>query len=101
MQIRRGIASGVVRFIVDPNLESGTVCAIGDYWFYFGGETAEHESPKEYLKHVPIEDVVGEIISVLNEFLLDEDTFGDEYKYYEAVLKEAEAEKKAEVQKEE
>lgn len=88
-QIKNGIATGVVHFIVDPNLGSGTVCAIGDNWFYFGGETAEQESPSEYLEHVPVDDIVREIMAVLSDFLVDEDTFGDEYKYYEAVLKEA------------
>lgn len=87
-QIRHGIAKGAVRFIIDPNMGKGTVCAIGDNWFYFGGETAEQESPNEYLEHVPIEDIVGEIMDVLNDFRLQTDMFGNEYEYYEAVLKE-------------
>ena len=89
-QIRRGIARGAVRFIVDPNMGAGTVCAIGDNWFYFGGETAEQESPKEYLEHVPIEDIVGDIMNVLNDFCLQPETFGDEYAYYESILKKSE-----------
>lgn len=93
-QIRDGIAKGVVRFITDPNLESGTVCAIGDNWFYFGGETAENKSPEEYLKHVPIEDIIRDIMNTLEDFRLwerveDAFDFGDEYNYYAAVLEEA------------
>lgn len=86
-QIRRGIVAGVVRFIPDPNLGSGTVCAIGDHWFYFGGEQAKHESPEEYLEHVSIENVVRSIIMVLDDFWRFK---CNEYNYYEAVLKKAE-----------
>ena len=38
--IANGITDGIVRFIVDPNMEEGTVCEIGENWFYFGGQTA-------------------------------------------------------------
>ena len=37
-------------FITDPNMGYGTVCKIGDYWFYFGGITAEEMEPDEYVK---------------------------------------------------
>lgn len=88
-QISDGIARGVVRFIIDPNMGGGTVCAIGNNWFYFGGEVAEEESPRKYLEHVPIEDVIGEIMDVLNDFSAHRNVFGDEYDYYEAFLKES------------
>ncbi len=93
-QIRNGIAAGVVHFIADPNSGSGTVCAIGDNWFYFGGEPATQESPEEYLAHVSIEHIVKDIVLVLDDFRRYEGMFDDEYKYYEAVLKEAEEAKK-------
>lgn len=88
-QIKEGIENGAIEFIEDPNAEYGTVCSIGDSWFYFGGETAEEESPEEYLKHVPIDDIVAEVADVLNEFRLQSETFGDEYTYYEHILKRA------------
>lgn len=34
--VREGIRNGSVRFVKDPNMEHGTVCQIGDNWFYFG-----------------------------------------------------------------
>ena len=46
--IRFGINEHVITFIVDPVLESGTVCCIGGNWFYFGGNEAESMTPKEY-----------------------------------------------------
>lgn len=85
-QVRNGYRSGVVQLTVDPNMESGTVCRIGEHWFYFGGMTAEEESPEEYRKHVPEEDILQEIMSVLDGFEKDEP---DEYLYYYCILQEA------------
>ena len=35
--IRNGMRKHVISFVVDPNMEHGTVCKIGGLWFYFGG----------------------------------------------------------------
>ena len=32
--VRSGIREHLITFIVDPNMGSGTVCSIGDSWFY-------------------------------------------------------------------
>lgn len=47
--IADGIQDDKVTFITDPNMGSGTVCKIGDLWFYFGGLEAEEQNPAEYL----------------------------------------------------
>ena len=86
--IEAGIKNGIVKFIVDPNTGSGTVCQIGDYWFYFGGQTAEEEGPEEYLAHVPMDDIAREIVDALKSFVQFEET-KDEFEYYNAVLREA------------
>ena len=67
----------------------GTVCQIGEHWFYFGGLTADEMTPEEYLQNVPMEDIVSEIYDTLLS-LKDADEAGDwtEYLYYEAFLKE-------------
>ena len=83
--IKNGIEQGVVRFVVDPNMEHGTVCAIGEIWFYFGGLTAEEENPDEYIKNVPIEDIVREIYETLKELRRE---CPDEYMYYLCNLRE-------------
>ena len=72
---------------VDPNVDYGTICKIRDGWFYFGGETAAELNPDEYLKAVPLEDIVNEIYDVLSAFKDQEET-KDEYEYYLAILKE-------------
>ena len=84
--LRNGIKHGVIRFVIDPNMESGTVCKIEDNWFYFGGETAEDMDPEEYLKAVPQEDIINEIFDVLEDFKFENE---DEYMYYLCVLREA------------
>lgn len=84
-KILSGINEHLVSFVVDPNMEYGTVCQIGDSWFYFGGVTAEEMSPEEYLSNIPIEDIVQEIFDVLDDFRKDEE-LKDEYDYYDVVL---------------
>ena len=83
--VRSGIREHLITFIVDPNMGSGTVCSIGDSWFYFGGQEAEDAAPEEYLANTPLDDLVREVYEVLEEFDKDDD-FRDEYAYYEAVL---------------
>ena len=83
--ILSGIKERLITFGVDPNMGSGTVCRIGDGWFYFGGLTAEEMSPNEYLANVPMEDIVREIHETLDEFSRDEE-LRDEYEYYKSVL---------------
>lgn len=85
--IRLGLEGGLVKLIVDPNMESGTVCQIGDNWFYFGGATAEEIGPYEYRRCIPTEDIVNEIFETLVSFHVDEGLC-DEYRYYDAFLTE-------------
>lgn len=101
--VESGIDKGIICFGVDPNAMSGTVCRIGNHWFYFGGSEAERYNPKEYLKNTPKSDVAREILETLNEFGTTE-VFKDEYAYYESVLTEsleAVAEKPASLTKQE
>ena len=67
-QIELGLKYGLIQLIIDPNLENGTVCSIGDDWFYFGGLTAEALSPEEYRKAIPITDISDEILNALEGF---------------------------------
>lgn len=83
--IRNGMRKHIISFTVDPNMEHGTVCKIGDLWFYFGGFTAEELDPDEYLANVPEEDIVREIFDTLKDFY-KQDELRDEYDYYAALL---------------
>lgn len=88
--ILEGIKYGLVQFKVDPFGEHGTVCAIGDSWFYFGGEIAEEMNPKDFLQTVPLEEIIEGIVTALDDFRTDENEAPPrEYRYYESVLTEA------------
>ena len=89
--VREGIRNGSVRFVKDPNMEHGTVCQIGDDWFYFGCLKAAELDHDEYVKAMPEADVVGLICNALDEFRKSGETFEDEYAYYEAYLNEQRA----------
>lgn len=79
--IEKGVEKCLVNFIVDPNSNHGTVCSIGEHWFYFGGHEAESSDPDDFIFNVPREDVVREIHGVLCEFKHDPN-FRVEYAYY-------------------
>lgn len=84
--LQAGYNHGIVQLIDSPN-NDGTVCQIGEHWFYFGGQTAEEMSAVEYIKAIPITDIINEIFDVLQEFSKD-DGFRVEYEYYTAFLEE-------------
>lgn len=85
--VKEGLDTGRIRLITDPVMEMGTVCAIGDNWFYFGGITAEEMEPVNYNDSIPKNDIVQEIYDTLTDFVKDE-VLLDEYMYYEEVLRQ-------------
>ena len=85
--ITQGINKGFVRFIPDSNLNTGTVCQIGESWFYFGGTDAESEMPGDFLNNSDKKEIVNSIYDTLEEFRKYENQ--DEYAYYDAYLNES------------
>lgn len=90
--IAEGYHSGIVKLVDSPNGD-GTVCQIGDNWFYFGGEAAEGVSPEEYKKNVPEDGIIDEIYFTLKDFNESGEEYADEYAYYEAYLNERKRQK--------
>ena len=85
--IADGLDSGAVSIVDSPNGD-GAVCRIGpEWWFYFGGQTAEQSTAADYVKNVPRADIVREIMDTLEDFREDP-SYQDEYGYYEAFLRE-------------
>ena len=82
--IEKAYEEGLIKIIDSPN-DDGAVCKIGEYWFYFGGETAAEMTASKYVSNVPKEDIINEITTVLDDFYGDE-TFEDEYGYYFAMI---------------
>lgn len=72
--VRRAYRQGIIKLVGDDE----TVCQIGDYWFWFGGETAEAYSAKEYAACIPEDTIIQEIYKTLSDF---KDTAGYEYEY--------------------
>ncbi len=87
--IKSGIKAGLITFVPTPNADHGTVCKIGDNWFYFGGTEGEKYSPEEYTKNVPDDDIIDEIFEALESFRQDgkyDVVFWDHYNYYWHIL---------------
>ena len=79
--------AGIIRLIESPHGD-GVVCAIGDFWFYFGGLAAEGSTPEEYRQNTPKDTIIREIYDVLWDFSATGDEFLDEYGYYSLYLQE-------------
>ena len=73
--IERAYEERLMRIIDSPH-DDGAACKIGEYWFYFGGETAEEMTASEYVANVPKEDIINEIKTTLDDFY-GEETFED------------------------
>lgn len=85
--VRAGYEAGLIKLIdASQNYGDGVACAIGDGWFYFGGNDAENMTVEEYKKAFAIEDIISDIFNVLEDF---RSGFEDEeYLYYEYYLRE-------------
>lgn len=85
--VLKGFRAGIIQLVVDQNFERGTVCQIGELWFYFGLPPAEYLSPDELRRDVSLGCIVDAIYRTLMVFREDE-LFRVEYLYYAAVLAE-------------
>lgn len=83
--LRKAYDAGVVKLVTDPDLEHGTVCQIGEHWFYFAGFSGESCPPEKYAEVTPEEDILREIMETL-DFFREDRAFRTEYSYYDAVL---------------
>lgn len=81
--IMTGLELGIIKLIKNPQFETGTVCQIGEHWFYFGGETADEYEPDEFWSVTSPNDIIREITESINN--LPDKT---EYSYYKAFLSE-------------
>ena len=96
--IERGYKQGVIRLTTDTEfyenarlpliMKSCVVCAIGEYWFYFGGEEAESSTVAEYKANIPEDTIITEIHDSILGLAEDWETNGDECEYYYHYLKE-------------
>ena len=83
--IKKGYEQGLVYLKVEGLC--GIVCQIGEFWFYFGGLTAEeYDSVEKYKSDMDEHEIISNIYEVLDHDFKTE--FSDEYLYYYWYLKE-------------
>lgn len=86
--VEKGFKDGLIKLISNSSDNIGTVCKIGDYWFYFD-DKAEDMTPKEYTDNTPTKEIINNIYDTLESFRVDDfHDFRDEYLYYYYFLKE-------------
>lgn len=64
--LKSGIKAKLVTFAEDPNADHGTVCRIGDGWFYFGGTEAEMYSPRSIQRMFRRKELLTKSLMFLN-----------------------------------
>jgi len=92
-EVQAGFESGLIRLIdADLFLGDGVACQIGSgslsNWFYFAGMEGEGVSAEEYLKDVPMEDIIREIVDVLDDFQHGDVAEQDEWLFYRYMIDE-------------
>lgn len=83
-QVQMGFEKGILNLVANPEMETGTVCMIGNQWFCIS-DTADRLSPEEYLKTVSMPIVYEEVYKALDG-MDKEEGFDDMYSYCAAVL---------------
>lgn len=85
--VRAGFKSGLVRLTDDGT--GDVACEIGfgesKNWFWFGGEEAEGVTVDEYLRDIPMDTIIDEVVAALKGFQQDDP---DEWMFYRQMLDE-------------
>lgn len=96
-EVLDGFESGLIQLIdADdyPYYGIGVACKIGygtlSNWFYFAGWEGENMTAAEYLRDIPIETIVDEIVRVLDDFQNGDEVDHDEWLFYRHLIDENE-----------
>lgn len=92
-EVKAGFESGLIHLIdADgyPYYGDGVACEIGygflSNWFYFAGQEGESMTADEYLRDIPMETIVDEVVEVLAEFQDGYDPDHDEWLFYRYMI---------------
>lgn len=95
-EVKAGFDSGLIHLInADsfPYYGDGVACEIGcgfiSNWFYFAGQEGEDMTAAEYLRDVPMETIVDEIVQVLSCFQNGDEANHDEWLFYRSLIGES------------
>ena len=92
-EVKAGFESGLIHLI---NAETyggdGVACEIGygfvSNWFYFAGQEGESMTASEYLRDIPMDDIVSEVVAVLDDFQHGDEVDHDEWLFYRYMIGE-------------
>lgn len=97
-EVQAGFESGLIRLIDatgSPYYGVGVACEIGygfvSNWFYFDVEVGMGMTVEEYLRVIPMETIVDEIVCVLNDFQNGDEIDHDEWLLYRYLIDEMES----------
>lgn len=96
-EVQAGFESGLIQLIdadCYPYYGVGVACKIGygtlSNWFYFAGWEGENMTATEYLRDIPMETIVDEIVRVLDDFQNGDEADHDEWLFYRYLIDEME-----------
>ena len=96
-EVQAGFKSGLIHLIDAndrPYYGDGVACEVGfgglSNWFYFAGQEGEDTTAADYLRDVPMEDIVQEIVTVLDDFQHGDEADKDEWLFYRYMIDEME-----------
>lgn len=94
-EVLDGFESGLIQLIDADNYPYygiGVACKIGygtlSNWFYFAGWEGENMTAAEYLRDIPMETIVDEIVRVLDDFQNGDEVDHDEWLFYRCLIDE-------------
>ena len=92
-EVQAGFDSGLIHLIDadnEPYCGIGVACEIGSgfvsNWFYFAGWEGENMTAAEYMRDIPMETIVDEIVRVLDDFQHGDEVDHDEWLFYRYLI---------------
>lgn len=85
--LKQAYEEGIVKLIDSPN-DDGTVCEIGEHWFYFDMIHGEDFFSVNYKENFTTNYILDRIYDVLESMRFFPDDYGTEYAYYESYMLE-------------
>ncbi len=92
-EVQAGFESDLIHLIDangHPYYGDGVACEFGSgwlsNWFYFAGPEGESMTAEEYLRNVPMEDIIREIVEVLDDFQHGDKADYEEWLFYRYMI---------------
>lgn len=83
--VKKAYEADIIKLIDSPN-DDGTVCKIGEHWFYFDANHGEDYFSENYKEFFATSYIVAKIFDTLDDMRQNPREFGTEYTYYESYI---------------